>query len=194
MSENLKESTAKNFFWAALSNGTQQVVMLLVGILLARRLEVSDYAMVAMLTVFSVLAQNLQESGFSTALCNKKDAAHRDFNAVFWLSVSISVVVYTTLFCCAPLIAAFNHTPELTLVARVIFLGFVVTSFNTAHWAYLYKHLMVRERTISQVSSSLISSAIGLMTAFMGAGYWSLVAMDMGYKVSISFFYWYYSP
>ncbi|MEE0805521.1 MAG: oligosaccharide flippase family protein, partial [Prevotellamassilia sp.] len=177
-----------------LSNGTQQVVMLLVGVLLARRLEVSDYGMVAMLTVFSVLAQNLQESGFSMALCNKRDAEHRDFNAVFWLSVCISVVVYTVLFFCAPLIAAFNHTPELTLVARVIFLGFVVISFNTAHWAYLYKHLMVRERTISQVSSSLISSAIGLTSAFMGAGYWSLVAMDMGYKVSISFFYWYFSP
>lgn len=194
MSENLKENTAKNFFWAMLSNGTQQVVMLLVGVLLARKLEVSDYGMVAMLTVFSVLAQNLQESGFSMALCNKRDAEHRDFNAVFWLSVCISVVVYTVLFFCAPLIAAFNHTPELTLVARVIFLGFVVISFNTAHWAYLYKHLMVRERTISQVSSSLISSAIGLTSAFMGAGYWSLVAMDMGYKVSISFFYWYFSP
>ena len=155
MSENLKENTAKNFFWAMLSNGTQQVVMLLVGVLLARKLEVSDYGMVAMLTVFSVLAQNLQESGFSMALCNKRDAEHRDFNAVFWLSVCISVVVYTVLFFCAPLIAAFNHTPELTLVARVIFLGVVVISFNTAHWAYLYKHLMVRERTISQVSLAI---------------------------------------
>ena len=194
MSENLKERTAKNFFWAALSNGTQQVVMLLVGILLARLLDVSDYAMVAMLTVFSALAQNLQDSGFATALCNKRDAEHKDFNAVFWLSICISVVVYTSLFFCAPLIAAFNHTPELTLVARIIFLGFVVTSLNTAHWAYLYKHLMVRERTISQVSSSLISSAIGLGAALLGAGYWSLVAMDLGYKVSISVFYWHYSP
>lgn len=194
MSENLKESTAKNFFWAALSNGTQQVVMLLVGVLLARLLAVSDYAMVAMLTVFSALAQNLQDSGFATALCNKRDAEHKDFNAVFWLSICISIVVYTTLFFCAPLIASFNHTPELTLIARIIFLGFVVTSLNTAHWAYLYKHLMVRERTISQVSSSLISSAIGLVAAFSGAGYWSLVAMDLGYKVSISVFYWSYSP
>ena len=194
MSENLKESTAKNFFWAMLSNGTQQVVMLVVGVLLARLLEVSDYGMVAMLTVFSMLAQNLQESGFSMALCNKRDAEHRDFNAVFWLSIGISIVVYTTLFFFAPLIAVFNHTPELTLVARIVFLGFVVTSLNTAHWAYLYKHLMVSERTVSQVASSLISSVIGLTTAFMGAGYWSLVAMDLGYKVSISFFYWYFSP
>ncbi len=194
MSENLKENTAKNFFLAALSNGTQQVVMLLVGILLARKLAVSDYAVVAMLTVFSVIAQNLQDSGFATALCNKRDAKHEDFNAVFWLSISISIVVYTSLFFCAPLIAAFNHTPELTLVARIIFLGFVVTSLNTAHWAYLYKHLMVRERTISQVSSSLISSGIGLVAAYLGAGYWSLVAMDLGYKVSISAFYWHYSP
>ena len=140
MSENLKENTAKNFFLAALSNGTQQVVMLLVGILLARKLAVSDYAVVAMLTVFSVLAQNLQDSGFATALCNKRDAKHEDFNAVFWLSISISIVVYTSLFFCAPLIAAFNHTPELTLVARIIFLGFVVTSLNTANcsvWTFI---------------------------------------------------------
>ena len=83
MSENLKERTAKNFFWAALSNGTQQVVMLLVGILLARLLDVSDYAMVAMLTVFSALAQNLQDSGFARQLYEIRKYAHQQYHAQY---------------------------------------------------------------------------------------------------------------
>ncbi|EJX02997.1 polysaccharide biosynthesis protein [gut metagenome] len=68
----LRESTAKGFFWGALSNGTQQVVTMLIGIIMARTLSASDYGMVAMLSVFSILAGNLQESGFTSALCVKK--------------------------------------------------------------------------------------------------------------------------
>ena len=139
---NLKESTAKGFFWAALSNGTQQVVMMLIGIVLANILSVEDYGMVAMLTAFSVIAGNLQEGGFTSALCVKKEARHEDFNAVFWLSMMVSVTVYVALFFCAPLIAEFNHTPELTLLGRVIFIGFVFSSMGTAHAAYLFRNLM----------------------------------------------------
>ena len=50
--DNLKEKTANGLWWAAMSNGAQQLVMLLIGIVLARILSVEDYGLVAMLTAF----------------------------------------------------------------------------------------------------------------------------------------------
>ena len=190
----MKESTAKGFFWAALSNGTQQVVMMLIGIVLANILSVEDYGMVAMLTAFSVIAGNLQEGGFTSALCVKKEARHEDFNAVFWLSMMVSVTVYVALFFCAPLIAEFNHTPELTLLGRVIFIGFVFSSMGTAHAAYLFRNLMVKQKTMSQVLSSMLSGVFAIIAAVAGWGVWSLVVMDLSYKMIYTALIWYFSP
>ena len=190
----LKESTAKGFFWAAFSNGTQQVVTMLIGIVLARILSVSDYALVAMLSVFSLIAGNLQESGFISALCVKKEAKHEDFNAVFWFSIITSLCIYALLFFCAPLIAKFNNTEELTLLGRIIFIGFFISSFGTAHAAYLFRNLMVKEKTSSQVMASLTSGTCGLIAAFAECGYWSLVIMDLTYKITYTSLIWHLSP
>lgn len=194
MKENLKDSAAKGFFWAAMSNGTQQLVTLAVGIVLARLLAVADYGMVAMLSVFSVLAGCLQESGFVSALCVRKEARHEDFNAVFWFNVSVGAFVYLLLFFAVPFVAAFNHTPELTPIGRVMFAGFVVSSTGTAHSAYLFRHLMVRQRTSAQVVASMVSGVAGIGTALSGWGCWSLVVLDLTYKTVNTVMLWCFSP
>lgn len=191
---NLKESVARGFFWAALSNSTQQVVTMLIGIALARILDEADYGMVAMLTVFSLMAASVQEGGFYSALAVKRDASHEDFNSVFWFNVLVSGLIYVVLFFAVPLIADFNRTPELVPLGRVLFLGFIFTSIGTAQMAYLFRHLMVRQRTSSQVLASIISGVVGLSAALMGAKCWSLVAMDLSYKVVYAALMWYFSP
>ena len=65
---NLKEKTAKGFLWAVMGNGAQQLVMMLIGVVMARLLSVADYGVVAMLTVFSIVGGVLQESGFTVAI------------------------------------------------------------------------------------------------------------------------------
>lgn len=191
--ENLKERTARGLLWSILGNGTQQFVTMLIGIVLARLLAVEDYGLVAMLTVFSIIAGNLQESGFTSALAIKRDARHADFNAVFWFSILVSATIYALLFCCAPLIARFNHAPQLTALGRVIFLGFFISSFGTAQAAWLFRHLKVREKTSSQVMASIVSGCAGLAAAFAGWGPWALVAMDLCYKLTYTALVWYWS-
>ena len=143
----LKERTASGMFWSAFGNGAQQVVTMLTGIALARMLNVEDYGLVALLTVFSVIAGNIQESGFTSALGVRRDVRSEDFNAVFWFSIGVSAGLYVLLFLAAPLIASFNRCPELTLLARVSFVGFFISSLGTAQAAWLFRNLMVREKT-----------------------------------------------
>lgn len=191
--ENLKERTARGLIWSVFGNGAQQLVTMAIGIILARILDRSDYGLVAMLTVFSIVAGNLQESGFTSALAIKRDASHRDFNAVFWFSIITSGCIYLLLFCCAPLIASFNRAPELTLLGRVMFLGFFISSFGTAHAAWLFRHLKVREKTSSQVVASMVSGVVGLLVAIAGKGVWALVVMDLMYKLTYTAMIWHWS-
>ena len=129
MAESLKEKTAKGLFWGALNNSLMQFIGLLFGIVLGRLLSPSDYGMMAMLTIFSVIANNLQNSGFGTALANLDHPRDEDYNSVFFFNIIVGISAYIILFFCAPLISDYYHEPRLTPLSRFAFLGFVFASF-----------------------------------------------------------------
>lgn len=193
MTQSLKEKTARGLLWGGLSNGVQQILNLVFGIFLARMLTPADYGMVGMLSVFTVIATALQESGFTAALVNKRETRHEDYNAVFWFSIGMSFCLYILLFASAPLIADFYHKPELTPLARYLFLGFVLSGMGTAHSAWLFKHLMVKQRTISQITALVISGCVGITMAYNGFSYWGIATQNLVYVTVTTLFYWYFA-
>ena len=172
--DNLKEKTAKGLLWGALNSGTMQVLNLVFGIFLARMLSPHDYGIVGVLAIFSLIAGNLQSSGFTQGLTNIKQPTANDYNAVFWFNISVSVVCYVILFFCAPLIAWFFHSDELIPLSRFVFLGFLISSFGITRNAIMFKKIMARERAITGFISLLLSGACGIVLAYNGMAYWSL--------------------
>lgn len=189
----LKEKTAQGLMWGGLSNGIQQLLNLFFGIWLSRILDVEDYGVIGMLTIFTLLATTLQESGFTQAIANKKNPTHKDFNAVFWCSSLIGVSLYIILFLAAPYIADFFSIPELTPLARFLFIGFVLSSLGTAHSAYLFKHLMVKQRSISMITGLTISGAVGITMAYNGFAYWGLATQHITYVLCTNGMFWVFS-
>lgn len=181
MSETLKEKTAKGLFWGGLSNGVQQLLNLVFGVILARLLSQSDYGMVGMLTIFSLIAGSLQEGGFIAALNRKKEVSHHDYNAVFWTCSLISFILYALLFACAPLIADFYDEPRLTPLARYIFLGFFITSLGIAPRALLFRNMQVRQSSIVSFVSLLISGIVGVGMAVCDFAYWGIATQTLVY-------------
>ena len=83
----LKEKTAKGLFWGGMNNMVQQIVGLAFGIVLGRLLSPYDYGMMAMISVFSLVATALQDSGFKVALTNQEKPTDADYNSVFWFNI-----------------------------------------------------------------------------------------------------------
>ena len=193
MAEELKEQAAKGLFWGGVSNGLQQLLNLAFGIFLARILSEEDYGMVGMLAIFAALANAIQESGFRSALTNRKNINHQDYNSVFWVSLGLGVVLYIILFLSVPLIADFFHTPELVPLGRFLFLGFLISSTGTAHNAYLFKNLKVKEMSKATLSASLISGGVALVMALSGMAYWGIAAQNVVYITVSTMMFWRYS-
>ena len=192
--QSLKEKTAKGLFWGGVSNGVQQVLNLLFGLVLARILNAEDYGMVGMLAIFSAIAGTIQESGFTSALTNQKEIRHEDYNAVFWFSVLTGVVFYILLFFCAPLIAAFYGKEELIGLSRLLFLSFVLGGIGIAPNAYLFKTLMVKERAKIDVFSLICSGIVGVTLALNGFAYYGLAIQTTTYIGVGSLLKLFYSP
>ena len=146
-----------------------------------------------MLTIFSLIASNLQESGFTSALANRKERRPEDFTSVFWFNLFMSLSTYILLYFSAPYIAAFYETPELTPLARYSFLGFVIASLGTAHSAWLFCNLKVKEKAVIQLTSLTISGITGITMALCGMSYWGLATQSIVYVGCNSILYWFFS-
>ena len=170
----LKERTEQSLFWSMLNNGTLQLLNILFGVVLARLLTPGDYGIVGVLTIFTLIAGNLQSSGFTQALINLKEPKPEDYNSVFWFNVIVSIALYALLWWCAPLIATFFHQPVLVDVSRFVFLAFLISSLGIAHAAYMNKNMMNREVAIINLVALLCSGCTGIILAFNGFAYWSL--------------------
>ena len=191
--QSLKQKTAKGLFWGGLSSSVQQLLGLLFGVVLGRLLDPADYGMIGMLAIFPAIASALQESGFVAALANREKVSDKDYNAVFWFSISFSAVLYILLYSSAPLIAKFYDTPELTSLARFSFLSFFIASFGIAPRALLFRNLKVKENTIISLSSLFLSGIVGIILAANGFAYWGLAIQTMTFVVIGTALNWYFA-
>ena len=195
--ESLKEKTAKGLFWGGMNNGVQQLLGLAFGIILGRLLDPSDYGMTAMLAVFSVIANELQSSGFKTGLINLKAPKHDDYNAVFWFNILAGAFIYVVLWFAAPLIADYYDKPELTPklipLSRYVFLGFVFSSFGMAQSAYLTKQMQIKQIAHCGMTATLTSSIVSVVLAALGFGYWALATQYLMYIAVNTLLLWYFS-
>lgn len=179
--ENLKEKTAKGLFWGAMNNGSTQVLNLLFGIFLGRLLTPAEYGIVGVLTIFTAVAGCLQASGFTQGLINMKSPTSNDYNSVFWFNISASAVLYAILFLCAPLIAQFFKQPCLVEVSRVVFLALPLSALGIVYNAYLIKNMMNKELAILAFWALSLSGSCGILMAYLGFSYWSLVCQQLVY-------------
>ena len=194
MEGGLKEKTAKGLLWGALNSGSTQLLNLIFGIILGRLLTPAEYGIVGVLSIFTLIAGNLQSSGFTQALVNLKAPRNEDYTAVFWFNTLTSFVLYALLFLSAPLIAQFFHQPCLVEVSRFVFLSFVISSFGIAHNAYMTKNMMNRELAIIGAIALLCSGGVATFLAFYGFSYWSLAWQQIIYITVLNIGRYYYTP
>lgn len=190
----LKEKTAQGLLWGGLNSGIQQLVGLAFGIVLGRLLSPSDYGMMAMISIFSLVATALQDSGFRTALTNIERPKHEDYNSVFWFNIIMASSLYVILFLAAPLIGEYYHTPRVVPLCRYAFLSIVIASLGTAQSAYLFKHLRAKQQAEAGALAVILSSLTGVGMAFADMAYWSLATQGLVYVGINTLLQWHFSP
>ena len=191
--ESLKDKTAKGLFWGGMNNGVQQLLGLAFGIILGRLLDPSDYGLIAMITIFSLMATALQNSGFSTALVNEKEPKDSDYNAVFWFNILMGGSIYIILFFAAPFIADYYHEPRLVALCRYAFIGLLFSCSGVAQAAYLYKNLRAKQLAKASITATIVSSCVAVIMAWRGFSYWSLATQTNLFILISTLLRWHYS-
>jgi len=186
-----KDKIIVSLLWRILERGGTQGIQFLVQIILARLLLPEEYGVIAIISVFIIIANVFVQSGLNTALIQKKDTDDTDFSSVFYLSVVVAGIVYTVLFFISPVIASFYNEPKLIPVLRILSTTLFLGAFNSIQNAIIAKNMQFKMLFYSSLISSMVSGAIGIAMAYMNFGVWALVAQQIINQFTITFVLWF---
>lgn len=181
--ETLKSKAVRGVAWGFIGTTANKGIQFVISLILARLLTPADYGLIGMLGFFMGLAGTFIDSGFSSALIQKKDRDNRDYCTVFYINLGMSFLMYGLLYVSAPWISDFYNEPRLTNIVRIYSLTFLIGAFTAINSIKLTIALDYKTGTIIGVASNLISAGVGLWFAFYGYGVWALIAQQLAASV-----------
>lgn len=188
--QSLRDRTIKGVGWSFAGNAISYGITFIIGIVLARLLTPDEYGLIGIVTVFITVFNALVDSGFSSALIRKTDAAEEDYNTAFFTNLAFSIVLYLVLFLCAPVISSFFDRPELLTMIRVMGVGLIINAFSSIQYTVLSKRLEFEKKSKAAIVASFISGIVGVWMAVAGYGVWALVVQQLSKELVYSILLW----
>ena len=169
----------KALLWKLLERFGVQGVQFILQIILARLLTPEHYGVLAIMIIFTTLANVFIQNGFNTALIQNKDVTEEDYSSVLWVSLGVAGILYGIIFFCAPFIASFYEMPEIVKPFRVLALMLFPGALNSVQIAKVSREMDFKKVFYSNVGAIVVSGAAGIVIAKLGGGLWALVAQTM---------------
>lgn len=177
-----KNSIIKSLVWKLMERSGTQFAQFVVQIVLARLLLPDDYAVMAILNIFILISNVFVQSGFNTALIQKKEVNEMDYSSAYYISLGIALLLYLTIYLSAPAIETFFNRDALTELLRVygitLFIGALISILN----AKIARKMQFRKQMLSSIIGIIVSGSIGIYLAFQGIGIWALVIQQIIYQ------------
>lgn len=193
MSESLKDSVIKGMFWSAVDKFGTKIISFVTNLFLARLLLPEDFGSIGMIMIFIAISNTFIESGFGSALIQKKNPSSDDYSTVFLWNLFISVVLYIILFSCAPFIATFFRIEGLEALLKVQGIVLITNSFCIIPNNYLVKHLLFNIASKINITANFFGAIVGITLAYVGWGVWSLVIRMLIISVFQGILLWIYA-
>ena len=177
--KNLKERTLRGGAVRAVAQAANFVLRIGSTAILARMLEPRDFGLVGMVTAMTGVLALMKDAGLSLPTVQQISVNDQQLSNLFWINVLVGVVL--TLLSCAlaPFVEHFYHEPKLFWVTVCLAPSFFLASLGVQHSAILQRQMRFSACAAIDLATMLISSALGILMAIAGYGYWSLVAMAL---------------
>lgn len=172
----LRRSTVRGAGATLFAGATTLVLQLGGTVILARLLTPADFGLVAMVTTFSLLLVNFGFNGFTEAIVQREDVTHALASNIFWINIVFGVLLTVLFASSGSLLAAFYHDPAVVRVTIGVALTIFTTSISTVHLALVKRLMRFSGVSMNDICARIASVVVSILLAWMGWGYWALVA------------------
>ena len=188
----LKQKAITGVKWTFLDQAGSLGISFLVGIVLARLLQPSEYGLLGMVTVFTAIATVFTDSGFGQAMVRKTDLTEEDKLTAFWFSCGMGILVYFALFISAPWVSVFYKEPQLTDILRITSIPILFSGLLTIPNMIFTREINFKVTTKISFSRAILSGMVGIYMAIMGYGVWALIVQGLvSYAIGVIMFNYY---
>ncbi|WP_157525114.1 lipopolysaccharide biosynthesis protein [Microbacterium yannicii] len=146
-------------------------------IVLARLLTPADFGLIAMVGAVMGIAELVRDFGMTGAIIQAQNLSERVWRSLLWLSAGIGMVLSGIVALCAPLIAALYDEPRLVQITLLMAPGVFLSGLVMPLQARATKEMRFGTLASLDVSTMALGVVVGIVTAFLGWGFWALVAM-----------------
>ncbi len=169
------------YIWSFVERFGTSLISFAGNLVLAYLLSPADFGMVAMLGVFTSLIFTLVDCGLSDGLLRESNPTDRDFNTLFFFNLATGTALALLYLALSPLVAWYMGIPQLQPVMAVMGSGAVLSGLSIAQLTRLRSKLRFRHIAAINVGSITLALVVAVTMAVNDFGYWSLVALQVGY-------------
>ena len=150
---------------------------------LARLLSPRDFGLMAMVSVVTGFYDLFTSAGLSAATIQRATVTNEQISTLFWINIVVGIVLSTLCLLTAPILAMFFHEPRVAGMTAAMSLGFLFSAAGVQHIALLTRQLRYVALTVIEVTTLLISVAVGIGMALSDFGYWSLIGSALSLPI-----------
>ena len=158
-----------------LSHGLKFAVGIIATAILARLLTPQDYGLIGMVAVATNFVSMLKDLGLSYPTVQRAEINLNQISTLFWVNAGMSLFFVVIMVALAPVLSWFYGEPRLTMIAVVTALGFLFGGLAVQHEALLRRQMRFFTLGAIALVSMMAGYAVGIILAWYGFGYWSLV-------------------
>jgi len=175
LAKTLDKHLAHSLAWRAATNWASQLVSWASLFVVVRLLTPADFGIVAMALVLFPYLRILGEFGIPQTIVNLRDLTDEQLAQLNTVSLMLSIGCFGIAVALAWPLALFFKTPQLAPVVVVTCLGLIPLGFRSVSEGLLSKEMQFRTLSWFEAIRALIATAVTLVLAFVGFGYWALV-------------------
>lgn len=191
--ESFQTQLIKATWWSGFTQLFSSVIPVLIFIVLARILTPDDFGVVAVALLVTNFAQLFWEAGLGRALINIKGNFQEIFNVVFWINLSLAIIMSMIIIGVSPVIADLFDDRRIEKVLSIQSIGIILSSLGWAHLSLIQKRLDFKKLFYIRITASIVSGVIAIPLAINGFGYWALVGGSLMSFLLISVGSWRFS-
>jgi PST family polysaccharide transporter len=109
---------------------------------------------------------------------------------LFWINLSVSAGLTGIALLAAPTIGSFYHEPRLFSLTSVVAFGLLLNGAGIQHAAHLQRQMRFTSLASISIVSIVASTAIAVLGAVAGYGYWALAAMTVSQPLVATVGFW----
>lgn len=190
LTSTIASRTARGGAVTMVSHGLKFALSIGATAILARLLSPHDYGLIGMVAVFTGFVAMFKDAGLSLATVQRPEISYEQISTLFWVNVTLSAAITGLMMLLAPLIGRFYSEPRLVMITVVTSLGFIFGGLAVQHEALLKRQMRFYALSVIASLSMMIGYVVGIILAWRGFGYWSLVFSQLALLASNSLGVW----